>query len=155
MPLKGPGKKWRRIFGISYLVILFYLLFFAPFRTGTLHGINLVPFNSYDEMAEMFRPSSFLYWLVNVPGNFLAFVPIPLIIYPLMRREVGHFEAIIWGLFVPWGIEFCQYFFSVGFGNIDDVLLNFFGMCFGYVIYRTLKRKRAKTQAFSSQIPTN
>ncbi len=118
--------------GVFYLLILFWLLFLAPFRQGTITGYNLIPLNSYAEFAEMFRPKSMLYWIVNVPGNVAAFYPIPFILFGAFSFTASVLLAILLALIIPVSIEMLQWYFAVGYANVDDVLLNFTGFLLGY-----------------------
>ena len=141
------NKKWLlKIAGGLYLLLLIYLLFLAPFRTDTHTGLNLIPFNSHDEFAAMFRPSMFFYWLVNVPGNVIAFYPIPFIFYLFWASSARLLIAILLSLLVPISIEFTQYITKTGFANIDDVILNCSGYCAGCLHLNVIRRKKENSK---------
>lgn len=75
------------------------------------------------------------HWLVNVPGNVLAFLPMPVLILKLTKnnRKSLLFFLIV---FSPFLIEFVQYFFQKGSCDVDDVILNEAGILIGFGISR-------------------
>lgn len=138
--------KFKKVLGTGYLLTLTYLLFLAPFRlsegTTSREYINFIPGNSYSEFAENFRPSSIIHWILNVPGNVIAFIPIPIIFYWLFKSKASWLEATAMALLIPALIECTQFYFQVGFANIDDVLLNAVGFLIGtWILNRSIKKK--------------
>ena len=47
------------------------------------------------------------------------------------------------GLFISFLIECTQLLFRVGSFDVDDMILNTFGVCLGYITYVTVQRFRA------------
>ena len=78
-----------KIIGISYILVLIYLLFFAYFRQGPIVDINLIPFKSIIAFCVDFQLPHWWYWTVNVPGNIVAFIPIPFILYNLSGIKIN------------------------------------------------------------------
>jgi len=76
----------------------------------------------------------------NVFGNMLMFMPFGFlgIVFP----KLNNFRVLILDfLFAIILVESLQYFTKLGVFDIDDVLLNTFGLAIGFWIYRWLNRK--------------
>lgn len=137
-------KSWLiwNLAGIIYIGLLIYLLFFAFFRKGTETTVNLVPFKSIIGFCRDFYWPHWWYWAVNVPGNIVAFIPIPFILKSMFNPKFQRWNKFLIALFVPVGIELTQYVFQVGSCNIDDVILNFAGFYIGFWLVGKKKRER-------------
>ena len=122
------------IIGVTYLSFLIYLLFFAYFRQGTSTQINLIPFKSIIAFFAEFYLPHWWYWMVNVPGNIIAFLPVPLILFNLSGLKISTTTRILVAISIPLFIEIIQGVFMVGSSNIDDVILNALGFYIGYRI---------------------
>lgn len=127
--------------GIIYLSVLIYLLFFAFFRKNTTTQVNLVPFKTIITFFTDFYLPHWWYWVINIPGNIVAFIPIPLIINNLTGCYFRSSTKFIVALFIPTGIELLQWVFQVGSPNIDDVILNSIGFYFGYSLLSRYKKR--------------
>lgn len=124
---------------LIYFIILFYLLFFAFFRTNTNTTVNWIPFkNILDLTSYTFKTGlGILHWIINVPGNIAAFVPMAV---PLNYLNLKINNWIYWLLLFlfPVFCEFLQYFFQTGSADIDDVMLNITGILLGLYLIRKL-----------------
>ena len=140
-------QKWIKISFVIYMLILIKLIIFKypyeqlvgiisswqseVFREG-LKSANFTPFKTikmYIEYSD--RLNSF----ENLVGNVLAFVPFGMI-FPLMNAKLRDFGSVLLNAFVlVLGIEFFQCFTSLGAFDVDDIILNCFGVFIGYVIY--------------------
>jgi glycopeptide antibiotics resistance protein len=93
--------------------------------------VHLVPFQT---IAAEIQHGGWSF-LVNVPGNIVAFVPLGLLAplwQPLFR---GAKTIFLLGLLTSLGIEMLQWTFTVRVVDIDDVLLNVCGAVLGYWLY--------------------
>ncbi len=127
------------IFTMVYFAILIYLLFFAFFRTNTNTTVNWIPFkNIIDLTGYTFKTGhGILHWIINVPGNVIAFVPMAI---PLNYLKLKINSWVYWMILflVPVFCEFLQYFFQSGSADIDDVILNITGILLGLYLIRKL-----------------
>ena len=140
-------QKWIKITFVIYILILIKLIIFKypyeqlveiaaswqpeVFLTG-LRSANFVPFKTikmYIEYSD--RLNSF----ENLIGNILAFVPFGMM-FPLMNAKVRNFGYVIFNaFFLVLGIELFQCLTSFGAFDVDDIILNCFGVFIGYAIY--------------------
>lgn len=69
--------------------------------------------------------------MVNVPGNIVAFIPLPFIgkSWGLHGNKLA---KILAALLIPGSIEITQYIFQVGVASVDDVMLNALGFWIGF-----------------------
>jgi glycopeptide antibiotics resistance protein len=146
MPVRKPEKKkvtniFKLIFTGSYFIILFYLVFFISRRRGGYsYDINLVPVrNTLRELNYLTEIGRFNYFS-NIFGNILLFFPLPIILK--MYLKVYKFSTVLFiSMLFSIAIETLQYIFRVGVADIDDVILNTVGACFGYYFISQSKRK--------------
>jgi len=119
---------------VCYLFLLIYLLFFAYFRIGTTTAINLIPFKTIVNLTlyTMQTGQDIWHWFVNVPGNIVAFIPLPFILNIVVRIRPKVWLIILISAFIPIVAESLQYLFKRGAFDIDDLILNFLGMLIGY-----------------------
>lgn len=94
----------------------------------------------------------------QVIGNFMMLFPLGLYL-PLLHRKLrklsGFFGVLLLSFLVSLGIEVLQLATSYRSTDIDDVILNTMGACFGFVIYQLLKiifleKKKVPDNASSS-----
>lgn len=131
------SKKSLLIFTLIYSTTLFYLLFFAFFRTNTNTTVNWVPFKNIIELTRytLATGHGILHWLINIPGNILVFVPIavPLKYFNIQIKSWIHLVLLF---LLPVFLEFLQYIFQSGSADIDDVILNVTGIFLGLYLFR-------------------
>jgi glycopeptide antibiotics resistance protein len=123
----------KLVFTISYFSILFYLVFFIGRRKHNYdYDINLIPLrNILREFRYRSLVSRFNYYS-NIFGNILLFFPLPIILKMYLR--VYKFSSVLLlAVTLSVSIESLQYIFEVGVADIDDVILNTLGACFGYL----------------------
>lgn len=128
---------------ILYLTGLIYLLFFAFFRVNTTTEVNLIPLkNIYTLTVYTFTSGHGIWhWVVNVPGNIVAFIPMALPIFLIRTSFKMTLPLILFILILPICIEFLQYIFQSGSADIDDVILNVLGIFFGIYILKKIKKQ--------------
>jgi glycopeptide antibiotics resistance protein len=112
-------------------------------RAPRSNHINLVPlgysFTCFRQNPQM-HPRLTMFCLRNTLGNIALFLPLGILL-PLLFPGFRSFGRVaLLAAFLSLSIETIQ-FFSAFIGNfravdIDDVLLNTFGACLGFVIYR-------------------
>lgn len=132
---------------LSYMVILFYVTFFA-WNYGSSFGpvgpggrnYNLDPFLSIYRIA-MFSDDWVAPFRILV-GNVLLFIPFgflfPLVIQRIKKskRATSFFLTIFLAMLLSIFIEVSQFLFTYRVANIDDVILNTSGGILGAICYR-------------------
>jgi glycopeptide antibiotics resistance protein len=78
--------------------------------------------------------------MVNLLGNILPFMPIGLLA-PLVFRSVSWQKALLLGVVIGVSFEVMEVVFRVGIFDVDDVMLNAFGVMLGYGASVMLNRR--------------
>ena len=111
-------------------------------REGTLRlnsRVNLVPFLVFRQTAEMFRSDHLSYFLINLLGNVLIFVPLGLL-PPLLWKGMERFwKVLVLGCGLSVFIETAQLLLPRG-TDIDDVWLNTLGAALGYGVFALIRK---------------
>jgi glycopeptide antibiotics resistance protein len=130
----------KRLFTIAYLATLTYLTFFARRRRHSYdHEKNLVPLQVFRDVRRISDTGVFNY-LSNLIGNILLFVPLAFIFISVFR--IFKLSTIlIWSFILSLTIESLQYFFEVGYADVDDIILNVSGAAAGYYLYQVYERR--------------
>ena len=141
-------QKWMKFLFYFYILLVIKVIIFKyPYeqlyaimqtwrRDVILEGLgtaNFIPFKTikmYIEYAD--RLNSF----ENLAGNILAFIPFGLM-FPIVRaRKKGFADVLLNALVFVIGIEVFQLFSAFGAFDVDDIILNCFGVILGYIVYR-------------------
>jgi glycopeptide antibiotics resistance protein len=138
-------RKIAIIFSLLYLLGLIYLLFFAFFRENTTTEVNLIPFKNIFALTVYTFTSGhgIWHWIVNVPGNIIAFIPMVLPVFLIRKSFKISLSLVLFILILPICIEMLQYFFQSGSADIDDVILNVTGIFCGIYIFKKIKKQPA------------
>ncbi|HET6767248.1 MAG TPA: VanZ family protein [Chitinophagaceae bacterium] len=114
-------------------------------RIDTTDHVNLSPFKTMRMYGTFDK---------QVIGNFIMLLPLGLylpLLIRVLRRLSGFFGVLLISLLVSVGIELLQLATNYRSTDVDDVLLNTTGACFGFLFYQLLKviilknRQRAET----------
>lgn len=143
-----------RLAFLIYCALMLWLLFGQRLHTGLQDSqliqlglnINLTPLHTLRQYWGLLLSDNAYYVchaVVNLVGNVVMFVPMGLFfpwIWPSLRRV---WRMVLFTLVLLVLIEFTQYLTSLGSCDVDDLILNFpgvmFGYCFWYIGY-ALKR---------------
>jgi len=105
----------------------------------SLGGVNLIPFKVLkDTYIEVFINNNINYFIINFLGNIMLFIPIVFFI-PLLWN-ISYKKVILLGFYSSLFIEFCQLFIGRG-TDIDDLILNTFGVILGVIFFKVIFRK--------------
>ena len=77
----------------------------------------------------------------NILGNIFAFSPLGFLLPILFDKCNNVKKILIIGLTVSLSIEVVQVVFSLGSGDIDDIILNVFGTILGFWIYKKFNKR--------------
>ena len=118
------------------------------YRLKSGYRINLVPFET---TSFFFNFHNRDYFFINVIGNIILFLPIGIFLPALWKFWRSWKKMILFSFLFPLLIEISQ-LFSNRFVDVDDIILNAFGIMLGYGIYVLLKKIRI---IFSSKFRIN
>lgn len=123
---------------IIYILCLFYVV---TFQDVSWSSHNYVPFKEilrYDFGSALF--------FKNIFGNVILFLPFGILIGRYVKTNKLSI-ALFLGLITSLSIEVIQ--FSIGrVFDIDDIILNVFGCCLGFVFYHFFKKFNDKLPSF-------
>lgn len=108
---------------------------FAGSRTGP--G-NFVPFKTI--LPQLIGRGNHLVAMLNLIGNIIPFAPIGLAA-PFIFRSLSWRKALVLGVATGLTFEVMEVVFRVGIFDIDDVMLNAFGVMIGYGAFVIFKRR--------------
>jgi len=74
----------------------------------------------------------------QIIGNFLMLLPLGIFLPLLYRRTSTFFSVLLAGVLVSSTIELLQLVTSFRSADVDDVFLNTFGACAGFVLYKAI-----------------
>ena len=152
---RGAGKKRQHtwLWFFAYGALMLWLLFGQRIEGGTvdisLRGntekINLVPFETvrlYWRVLENGGSQSLIvHSVVNLAGNVVMFAPLGWFLPKLWRMFRGFFRTVIFGASLVCLIELVQYITGLGSCDIDDLILNTFGILLGYWAWKWKHKK--------------
>lgn len=130
---------WMWVCFIAYLLVLFYMLFFAEAfgRTGHVeeYRYNVTLFQEIKRFYQYGKSHSWNLFLINVVGNVVVFIPFGMFLPRLFARCRNLFLTILISLEFSLAIEITQLLSRVGRFDVDDLLLNAIGGCVGCILY--------------------
>ncbi|WP_346769498.1 VanZ family protein [Chryseobacterium sp.] len=135
-------KKFYKITILPFTVFLLYLMFFGMGRT------------QYEDNIVRIKPIFSTVWFIQetiswfdiikiVLGNVVMFVPFGFLgwIFPQLKNLKNLVITFVSAIMI---VEALQYFSRLGVFDVDDVLLNTFGVFIGWQIKRVLETKFSK-----------
>lgn len=151
---------------IVYMILLIYFLFFSEEygRTSLNDGFqyNFKPFHEIKRYFHNIDRIGFTYFIINVFGNIVAFIPFGFLV-PILYREQrdgvvykGHYfrsflNVLFLGATVSFVVEVTQLISKVGSFDVDDLILNTIGVIIGYLFYYFTKVILAKLQGYNKK----
>jgi glycopeptide antibiotics resistance protein len=110
------------------------------FKFGGPHTgpANLVPFKTI--LGQLIGQGNRLIDVLNLMGNFIPFLPIGLLA-PLVSQSISWQKALILGVVTGLTFEVMEVIFQVGIFDVDDVMMNAFGVVAGYGVFVMLRRR--------------
>ena len=141
----------RRIFYI-YCIFVLLLLFGRqrmdlqlPYWQQLAANLNLIPLRSITVYLYLLirQPNVNLlpYAWINFLGNLLLFLPLGFLLPCLSRRVRSWFRMQLTAFCLLLVVETLQLFTLLGSFDIDDIILNLFGVSTGYLIFHFARRK--------------
>ena len=105
---------------------------------GTGHT-NFLPFKTIWPYLHG-RPNGLIAF-VNLAGNILPFAPIGFLV-PFVYRKMTWQKSLVLAVAVALAMEGLEAVFRVGIFDIDDVILNAFGVMTGYCVFAIFEKDR-------------
>jgi glycopeptide antibiotics resistance protein len=99
---------------------------------------NFVPFKSIVPL--LLGRGNQLIAMVNLFGNIIPFMPIGLLA-PLVVRSISWQKALVLGVVTGLTFEVMEVVFRVGIFDVDDIIMNAFGVMLGYGVFVMFKRR--------------
>jgi glycopeptide antibiotics resistance protein len=132
---KRKGNIWIEFKLLIYIIYSFVLFQLVTTTDFVSYSNNFIPFK------EIFRYEvNSLLFIRNIIGNIALFIPFAYIITDVIYivcKKTNFFVTTMYILITSVSIESIQFFIGRTF-DIDDILLNFVGGIFGYIIYKLL-----------------
>ncbi|WP_077612373.1 VanZ family protein [Clostridium sp. Marseille-P2415] len=100
-------------------------------------NVNLVPFNSIEVQLEY----RYQWWAVkSILGNLIAFIPLGFLL-PITHKKCNNFfKTFLVSLMLILAIEVFQLITSLGYFDVDDIIMNMIGSIIGFCLYSVLKK---------------
>ena len=134
---------------ISYLLMLFYLLFFSENYGRTMDSGYRYNFEPFKEIKRFWSNRDALGWnsvITNLAGNIVAFAPFGFFLPMLCKAGRNIFGCVILTALFSLSVEAVQLFTKVGAFDVDDIILNAVGGLAGflgyYLVWRPLIKKK-------------
>ena len=143
-----------RFLFVVYAAVLLWLLFDrsvsrdpgADYAELLRTNMNLVPFhtigNYWKVVLQWELDPLFFHCLVNLVGNVVLFIPIGYFL-PWLWPGMRHFGVFLLTCTLSvMAVELLQLVTLLGCLDVDDLILNLYGMLAGYVIYAIQKNRK-------------
>lgn len=151
--MNAKKRKQLRVLGkllfAVYIVFLLYFLIFSDWygRTGVMENYhyNLIPFREIRRFWE-YREKLGIWSVINLLGNVIIFVPFGFF-KPMSSVSRNFLTTVLDGIWLSMIVEVFQFVTKVGRFDVDDLLLNTFGVAIGYLIFlicNVMRRKYGK-----------
>lgn len=128
------------LFIFLYAVIILKLIVFK-YPQGMLFIFdyaNLVPFKTIS--VYLTGEPTWRIAIRNLLGNIILLIPFG-ILFTLKYPHLRLFQIFVIGTVISVSLEISQVIFKSGVFDVDDIILNFFGVLCGYLFYKTVKRQ--------------
>ena len=126
-------RSWGWDDGLSYLQIL-------------QSNINLIPLltirNYWQVVIHHSNDSMLVHCFINLLGNVLLFIPLGYLLPKLWKKQENFFHFFMTCTFSILAVELIQLFTLLGSFDVDDLILNLFGMILGFIYYHITKKRK-------------
>ena len=140
---------------LRFLLFLYlaFLLRLTVFREGIftfpLFSHGSCNFSLFSDLLRIYHnsPKRFCYLFF---GNIFTFLPFGFLVLPLLtnkKRGQAFFMTLACGFFLSLCIELAQWVFGVGVSELDDLLLNTFGVFLGELAVLPFTRRNSSERS--------
>jgi len=142
-----------RFIFLLYAGVMLWLLFGRsrgftagiPYPDQLKERISLVPLFTITNYLRVIiyrtNENAFIHCVINLAGNVLLFIPAGWLLPAIFKPFRGYFKFFTLCTLLILSIELIQILTLLGYFDIDDVILNLFGLSVGYIFY-AVKHKR-------------
>lgn len=149
-----------RFLFVLYCAAMLWLLFGRSrgwvaglsYREQIKGSINLIPFytirNYLYVIIHRSNDSVLVHCIINLVGNVVLFIPAGYLLPKLFPKQRNYFRFFLTCTGSMLLVELLQLFTLLGSFDVDDLILNLFGMTIGFLIYTIFtprKKKRKKS----------
>ena len=144
---------WRFLF-VVYVAMLLWLLFdrSVQWKEGLSYvqqmkrNMNLAPFHTISNYWRVVRrwnlTPMFYHCVINLAGNVVLFIPIGYFLPRLWPKLRNFFLFLLTCTLAICLVEVLQLVTLLGSLDVDDFILNLFGMLLGYLSFIIFRKKR-------------
>ena len=151
---QADSTPFLRFLFVVYVAVLLWLLFDRPVARDPIvdyaqqmrESMNLIPFHTVGNYWKVIRRMEFtplfFHCVINLGGNIFLFSPIGYFLpklWPMLRKFFPFLLTCVMAIVL---VELLQLVTLLGSLDIDDLILNLFGMLVGYLIFMISKKKR-------------
>ena len=152
----GEATSLLRFLFVAYVALLLWLLFDRPIARDPVFdyaqllrsNMNLTPFltigNYWQVVRRLEFTPLFYHCVINLGGNVLLFIPIGYFLPRLWPSLRNFFSFLLTCTLSVTLVELLQLVTLLGSLDIDDLILNLFGMVTGYVLFLCLHKRGKK-----------
>ncbi len=142
---------WRFLF-VVYTLVMLWLLFDRPSAQGAglsyadlvRSNMNLTPLRTigpyWERVKQMDFSPTFYHSFINLGGNIFLFIPIGYFLPRLWQPMRNFFAFLLTCVLSISLVELLQLVTLLGSLDIDDLILNLFGMVVGYLLFMIIKK---------------
>lgn len=145
-----------RFLFLVYCGVMLWLLFGRSY--GWVEGlsyeqmlrqnINLTPFltirNYWRVIAHRTNDAMLMHCIINLGGNIFLFIPAGWLLPKIFKKMRSFFPFFFTCALCIFLIETLQLFSLLGSFDVDDLILNLFGMTLGFVYYHLTKPRKKR-----------
>ena len=144
---KSARTKRLKFFFYIYCAFMIWLLFFRSgewieglsYEQQLRQNINLQPFftigNYWKVLCHRTNNQVLMHSIINLGGNIFLFIPIGVFLPRLYPKLRNYFRFICACFGIMFLVEVLQLFTLLGSFDVDDLILNLFGMSLGFICY--------------------
>ena len=144
---KSTRTKRLKFFFFLYCAFMVWLLFFRSggwieglsYEQQLRQNINLQPFltigNYWKVLCHRSNQQALIHSIINLGGNIFLFIPIGVFLPRLYPKLRNYFRFICACFGIIFLVEVLQLFTLLGSFDVDDLILNLFGMSLGFICY--------------------
>lgn len=150
---RNAGQIITRLLFLVYAGAMLWLLFGQRMEGAEIEislgmdgkNLNFVPLETiklYIRLLNTTTSKSLLrHAVINLAGNVVMFIPLGWFLPHLWRGFRGFFRTTLFSSGLICVVEGAQLLTSLGSCDVDDLILNVFGIILGYIIWKLVYRK--------------
>jgi len=128
--------KWICLFlFVIYILIVLRLTVFRFVTPFEQPQINLIPFV---DLVHVYMNAGIYSFLWLFLGNIGWFMPFGFLM-PILLKKSSFLKIVLMGFSFSFAIETTQFFSRQGVAELDDLILNTFGVIIGYLIFKLFR----------------